>query len=100
MRNEYEKPFGDALHQIVGHLIKHAVPVPPAVLEGALAFENFTWADLPDEDKRSRIARIAEQTEPPSDIQRHFEGYPHHFSKDQYGIYLSALKYYKESLGL
>lgn len=100
MRNELEKPFGDNLHQLVGHLIKNAIPIPSAVLQGALAFENGTWPDLDESEKRERLRKIAEDTEAPSAIHRHFESYPHHYSKEQYTKYLGALKNYKMTQGL
>lgn len=100
MRYELEQPFGSQLHQLVGHLIKNDVRVPPAVHQAALAFENETWVDLDDETKRERVRQIAADTEAPSDINRHFESYPHPFSKKQYAKFLSALKLYKMSLGL
>ncbi len=57
-------------------------------------------AGLPDSDKRDIVRQIAEDTEAPSDIHRHFESYPHPFSKKLYARYLGALKNYKMSLGL
>lgn len=100
MHNELERPFGFQLHQLVGHLIKNNVRIPPVVRQAALAFEDESWADLDDETKRTRVREIAADTEAPSDINRHFESYPHPFSKKQYTKYLGALKNYKMTLGL
>ncbi len=100
MRSEYEKEFGDTLHFVVGHLIKNAIRVPSPLLQGALAFESFTWAELPDAEKTALVRGIAEQSEPPSAIHRHFESYPHHYSKEQFTRFLRALKFYKGELGL
>ncbi len=100
MRNELEKPFGDNLHQVVAHLIKHAIPIPDPVIKAALAFEDSSWPGLDEDEKRERVRKIAEATESPSAIHRHFESYPHHFSRDQYTRYLGALKNYKMTLGL
>ena len=100
MRYELEQPFGSQLHQLVGHLIKNDVRVPPAVRQAALAFEDESWADLDDATKCDRVRQIAADTEAPSDINRHFESYPHPFSKKQYTKYLGALKNYKMTLGL
>lgn len=100
LRTELEKEFGDTLHFVVGHLIKNAIRVPSSVLQSALAFENYTWKDLSEEEKITMVREIAEQTEPPSAIHRHFESFPHHFSKGQFQKYLVALKYYKAELGI
>ena len=100
MRNELEKSFGDNLHQLVGNLIKNAVRIPEAMLKSALAFEKHTWHDLPDNEKRSLVAKIAEESDPPSPIHRHFDAYPHPFSRELYARFSSALRHYKESLGL
>ncbi len=100
MSNELEQPFGAQLHQLVAHLIKNAVRIPPSVRRAALAFEDESWPGMPDSDKRDIVRQIAEDTEAPSDINRHFESYPHPFSKKLYARYLGALKNYKMSLGL
>lgn len=100
LRADLEKEFGDTLRFVVGHLIKNAVRVPSALLQAALAFENYTWNDLPDENKIALVREIAEHTEPSSTIHRHFESFPHHFSKDQYQRYLVALKHYKAELNI
>jgi hypothetical protein len=77
-----------------------ALPISPAVRRAALAFEDESWQEMPDRDKLDIVRQIAEDTEAPSDINRHFESYPHPFSKKLYARYLGALKNYKMSLGL
>ena len=99
MKNELEDNFGRSLQGLVVHLIKNAKKIPPAVLQGARDFESFEWLKLDDSTKRSRVRKIAELTEAPSDIHQHFEAYPHKFSKDGYGRYITALHLYKEMLG-
>ncbi|MDY0146277.1 MAG: hypothetical protein RBS84_09870 [Kiritimatiellia bacterium] len=100
MRYEVEQPFGSQLHQLVSHLIKNDVRIPRAVHQAALAFENESWGDLDDDTKRDRVRQIAADTEAPSDVNRHFESYPHPYSKKQYAKYLGTLRTYKLSLGL
>ena len=97
--NEVERNFGLALQGLVTHLIKNARKVPEGVLKGALAFEDASWEKLEKADKRARLARIAELTTAPSEIHRHYEAYPHPFSKKGYAHYLSLLKLYQEALG-
>lgn len=100
MKNELEANFSRTLLALVAHLIKNAQKVPPPVVEVARAVEDFKWENRDAAAKRELIRQIAELTETPSAIQRHFEAYPHQFSKDVYARYLSALKSYRESLGL
>ena len=99
MPNETENNFGAALHQVVTHLIKNAVRIPEPVLSTALAFEKRTWdAKTPDE-KLDLLRQVAEATEAPSDIFRHFDAYPHRMSKDVYAKYVAALRAHKEATG-
>jgi hypothetical protein len=100
MRNEQEYLFGRSLQQLVAHLIKNAIKVPEPILKGALDFEASAWEKQADAAKRERVRAIADLTEPPSAIHRHMEAYPHAFSKKRYADYLTALKFYKELLGL
>ena len=100
MKNEQEANFGRTLLALVAHLIKNAQKIPAPVIEVARAVEDFTWENRDAAAKRTLVRQIAESTEAPSAIQRHFEAYPHQFSKDVFARYLSALKSYKESLGL
>lgn len=100
MRNEQEYLFGRNLQQLVSHLIKNAIKVPDPVLKAALDFEGGTWSQQDDSAKSERVKTVAELTEPPSDIHRHMEAYPHDFSKKRFADYLSALKHYKGTLGL
>ena len=97
--NELEHNFGRALLGLVTHLIKNARKVPDALLQGALAIEGNAWEKLADADKRARLAAIAAQTAAPSEVHRHFEAYPHKFSKQRYAEYLTLLKLYQEALG-
>ena len=99
MKNELEDNFGHALQLLVTHLIKNAAKIAKPMLQGALDFENFSWRSLDDDAKRRRLREIAELTEAPSDVHRHFEAYPHKFSQAGYARYLTALRLYKESLG-
>ena len=100
MKTDLENEFGRVLIQLVAHLLKNAEKVPEPVMKGALEFEAFTWAKLDEATKRTRLGQIAELTDAPSAVHRHMEAYPHPFSKKRYAEYLSALKLYKESLGL
>ena len=100
MRSESENLFGRALQHLVVHLIKNAVKIPPPVLDAARAFEAATWDKLSPEEKKRRLADVAALTEAPSDIHRHMEAYPHAFSQKRYADYLSALKFYKDSINL
>lgn len=97
--NELERNFGLALQGLVTHLIKNAHKVPADVLKGALAFEDASWEKLAKAEQIARLAAIAEQTLAPSEVHRHYEAYPHKFSKKGYARYLSLLKLYQESLG-
>lgn len=100
MKNELEDNFGHALQLLVTHLIKNAYrKIPAPVLQGALDFENFTWAKQDDAAKLARVRQIAELTAAPSDIHRHFEAYPHKYSKNSFAHYLTLQNLYKESLG-
>lgn len=95
-----ENDFGFTLHLVVIHLIKNAHKIPEPVVEVARALESSTWAGFNAETKRKLLREVATHTEEPSPIHRHFESYPHAFSKNQYADYLGALKRYKESLGI
>ena len=97
--NELERNFGLALQGLVTHLIKNARKIPEAALKGALAFEDGSWEKLGRTEQIARLAAIAEQTVAPSDVHRHYEAYPHQFSKKGYARYLDLLKLYRESLG-
>lgn len=97
--NEVERNFGLAVQGVVTHLIKNARKVPAVVLQGALAFEDASWERLGKSDKIARLAAIAEQTTAPSEVHRHYEAYPHQFSKKGYARYLNLLKLYQEALG-
>ena len=100
MKNEMEDNFGHALQLLVTHLIKNAYrQIPQPVLQGALDFENFSWGRQADAAKLARLREIEEQTAAPSDIHRHFEAYPHPYSKKSYAHFLSLLNLYRESLG-
>lgn len=99
MANELENNFGRNLLGLVTHLIKNAKKVPEPVLQGAFAIEDFSWAKLDNAAKLARLEKIAELTAAPSEVHRHFEAYPHKFSKACYARYLTALKLYQESLG-
>ncbi len=99
MKNELEANFGRTLLAVIAHLIKNAQKIPPPVIEVARAVEDFTWENRDAAAKRTLLRQVAEMTESPSAIHRHFEAYPHQFSKDVYARYLSALKAYRESLG-
>ena len=100
MKNELEDNYGHALQLLVTHLIKNAYrPIPPPILQGALDFENFTWDKQDDAAKLARLRQIAAATTAPSDIHRHFEAYPHKYSKNSYAHYLSLQHLYQESLG-
>ena len=99
MKNELEDNYGHALQLLVTHLIKNARKVPEVVLQSALAIEDSSWEKLGNSDKLARLAAIAEQTTAPSEIHRHYEAYPHAFSKNGYARYLNLLKLYQESLG-
>lgn len=96
--NELERNFGLTLQGLVTHLIKNARKVPEAVLKGALAFEDASWEKLGTAEKRARLAAIAEQTTAPSEVHRHYEAYPHKFSKKGYARYLDLLRLYQEAL--
>ena len=98
--NEAEKQFGDTLHSVVLHLIKNAVRIPPPVLAAARAVEKHEWSKLPEDDKSDRIREIAELTEAPSDIHRHFESFPHPASREIYAKYAKALALVKEQSGI
>lgn len=100
MSNELETSFGFALQQLVAHLIKNADQVPAPVLKGALDFETLAWDKLADDAKRARLRVIAAETEPPSEVSRHLEAYPHPFTKKRYADYLEALRLYKQSLNV
>ena len=99
MKNELEDNFGHSLQLLVTHLIKNAKKIPKPVVQGALDFENFSWIGQDVSTKRARLREIAELTSAPSDIHRHFEAYPHKFSKAGYAHYLTCLRLYKELLG-
>ena len=100
MKNELEDNFGHALQLLVTQLIKNAYrKIPPSILQGALDFEDFSWAKQDDAAKLARLREIAERTEAPSDIHRHFEAYPHAYSKKSFAHFLTLQKLYKESLG-
>jgi hypothetical protein len=98
MTNELEVHFGQALQQLVAHLIKNADQVPATVLQGALDFETLVWEKLDDDAKRARLRIIAAETEAPSIVSRHLDAYPHPFTKKRYADYLEALRLYKKSL--
>ena len=100
MKNELEDNFGRTLQVLVTHLIKNAVKIPEPVLQAALDFQHFNWDKLDLATKRERVQRGAELTRAPSAIHRHMESYPHSFSKDRYAEYLTALRFYAESLGV
>jgi acyl-CoA reductase-like NAD-dependent aldehyde dehydrogenase len=100
MQNEFEQSFGQALHQVVTHLIKNAARVPAPALQAALDVEKNEWRRLPQAEKADRLRAVAQATEEPSDVFAHFDAYPHKMSKDTYAKYLAALKLYKESMGL
>ena len=95
-----ENDFGHNLHVMVTHLIKNAHKIPEPVVQFAQAFEDTAWRDLDDATKRKRLLEVAKHTEEPSPIHRHFESFPHAFSKNQYADYLTSLKRYKEFLGV
>ena len=100
MKNELEDNYGHALQLLVTHLIKNAYrPIPQPILQGALDFENFTWDKQDNAAKRTRLRQIAAATMAPSDIHRHFEAYPHKYSKNSYAHFLTLHKLYQESLG-
>lgn len=98
MRNEFEKTFGELLHQIAGNLIKNAEPVPENVLKGALAFEKHKWHSMPLQEQIDLVRNIERETEAPSAIYRHYESYPHPFSRTLFSKFSAALKDYKQSL--
>lgn len=95
-----ENDFGHALHLVVIHLIKNAHKIPEPVVQAARELENNSWSRLDKATQRARLAEVAKHTTEPSPIHRHFESYPHAFSKNQYADYLGALKRYKDFLGL
>ena len=100
MNDALENNYGYALQLLVTHLIKNAYrPIPQPILQGALDFENFTWDKLEAAAKLARLRQIAEATAAPSDIHRHFEAYPHKYSKNSYAHFLTLQNLYRESLG-
>ena len=100
MNDELEANYGHALQLLVTHLIKNAYRnVPKPVYQGALDFESGAWSKQDAATKRARVRDIAGQTEAPSDIHRHFEAYPHPFSKKSFARFLASQALYKEALG-
>ena len=100
MNDAAENNYGYALQLLVTHLIKNAYrPIPPPILQGALDFENFTWDKQEAAAKLARLRQIDEATAAPSDIHRHFEAYPHKYSKNSFARFLSLQNLYRESLG-
>ena len=100
MKNELEDNYGHALQLLVTHLIKNAYrPIPQPILQGALDFESHAWGPQAPAAKLARLRDIADSTEAPSDIHRHFEAYPHKYSKNSYAHYLTLQNLYQESLG-
>ena len=100
MKNELEDNYGHALQLLVTHLIKNAYrPIPPPILQGALDFENFTWDKQEAAAKLARLRQIDEATAAPSDIHRHFEAYPHPYSKKSFAKFLATQTQYREALG-
>lgn len=100
MKNDQEHQFGKSLLQLVAHLIKNAEKVPPVALDAALEFEAFTWEKLSKDDQCARMKEIQRETGADSRIEKHFEAYPHAFSKNRYAEYRSALREYTEALGI
>ena len=100
MIRDPELDFGVTLHTVVIHLVKNAHKIPEPVVKAAQGFEDASWAKQDPATKRTRLLEVAKHTEEPSPIHRHFESYPHAFSKEQYAAYLGALKRYKDSLGI
>ncbi|MDR0993786.1 MAG: hypothetical protein LBN38_04375 [Verrucomicrobiota bacterium] len=98
MRNELEASFGRTLRLLATHLIKNAEPVPSATLQGARAFEEFTWDKLGGGEQKELLGRIVAETGPGSSVERHFEHYPHPFSKNRYAEYVLTLRSYQDSL--
>lgn len=100
MNDELEAIYGHALQSLVTHLIKNAYrKIPAPVLEGALDFESHSWDKQDAATKRARVRDIAAQTVAPSDIHRHFEAYPHPFSKKNFAKFLATQAQYAEALG-
>lgn len=100
MNDELEAIYGHALQLLVTHLIKNAYrKIPAPVLEGALDFESCAWGKLDVATKRARVRDIAGHTEAPSDIHRHFEAYPHPYSKKSFAKFLATQTQYREALG-
>ena len=100
MNTELEDNYGHALQLLVTHLIKNAYrAIPPPVLQGALDFESHAWGPQAPAAKLARLRDIADSTEAPSDIHRHFEAYPHAHSRNSYARFLATQKLYREALG-
>ncbi|MGD9783036.1 MAG: hypothetical protein AB7V14_12935 [Kiritimatiellia bacterium] len=100
MNDELEANYGHALQLLVTHLIKNAYrDIPPPVVQGALDFESRAWGRQDAAAKRARLRDISASTEAPSDIHRHFEAYPHPFSKKSFARFLATQALYKEALG-
>lgn len=100
MNDALENNYGYALQLLVTHLIKNAYRnIPAPVVQGALDFENFSWGKQAVATKRARVRDIAGHTEAPSDVHRHFEAYPHPYSKKSFAKFLAAQAQYREALG-
>ncbi len=99
MRSELEEHFGRTLQIMVANLIKNAEKVPAGTLDSAQAFETFMWHKFSPEEKKQRIQTIMKETSPDTSIGRHYENYPHPYSRRRYQDYLALLKHYSAELG-
>ena len=100
MNDALENNYGYALQLLVTHLIKNAYRnIPKPVYQGALDFESCAWGKLDVATKRARVRDPPDPTAAPSDTPRHFEAYPHPYSKKSFAKFLATQTQYREALG-
>lgn len=93
-----EEGYGKILRILVVNLLKNAAEVPECLREDAVAFEARDWMKLAPGEKAARLARHAEATGAGSGVEKHFEGYPHPYSKKMFGRFRTALADYEAAL--
>lgn len=99
-RNPLANEFGKKLKTTIIHLVKNDGPCAqsdPAV-ETAKLFEAFRWDELTDAERKARVDAVYAAFGPGSPVARHYENYPHHYSRDQYAEFCQAMDAYRATL--
>lgn len=87
------------LRVVATHFIKHCIALPEPVARITKTMEQDQWKQLSPSEKREHLQPLAEMMkDPDSELNRHFNEYPHHWSRNKYADFKNFIAEYAKSV--